>query len=183
MFSLGKIKVGSRIIYKNEPHEILEANHLKMGRGGAKLVCKLKNYLTQAIFDYTFHGEEKIEEAEIYFKSAQYLYSDEEWSYLMTTDTFEQLTAKIEPSNKIFLKEGEKVDLMIWGDQIIGVRIPKKVKLEVVYTEPGFKGDTVSSTLKQAELSTGAKIQVPLFIKTGDTIVVNTETNQYDSRS
>lgn len=182
MYNLGEIRPGFKIIFRDAPHEVVEANHLKMGRGGAKLVTKLRNLLNQSVYDYTFAGDERLEEANISYKAAQFLYSENNESFFMTNDDFETISLTLDSSRGKFLKEGEAVDLMFWKDSAIDVKIPKKVTLKITYTEPGFKGNTASSVLKPATTETGAQIMVPLFISSGDIIKVNTETGEYDSR-
>lgn len=182
MLSLNQVRVGSKIIFRNAPFEVTEANHLKMGRGGAKLVTKMRNLLTQAVIDYTFAGDEKIEEADIYYRAAQFLYKESGEAFFMTNDDFEQLSLHLAENKVKFLKEGESVDLMIWQGRLIDVKLPPKVDLQVTYTEPGFKGNTTSAAMKPATLETGAQINVPLFINAGDIVRINTETSLYDSR-
>lgn len=184
MYSLGEIRPGYKIIFRSAPHEVLEANHHKMGRGGAKLVTKLRNLLDQSVYDYTFAGDERLEEANINFRASQFLYREGNDAFFMTNDDFETLSIPLPETRTKFIKEGETVDLMLYQGRAIDVRLPKKVTLKVTYTEPGFKGNTTSSSInKPATLETGASIGVPLFIGVGDCIVVNTETGQYDSRS
>ncbi len=182
MISLGQVRSGTKILFRNLPHEVLEANHLKMGRGGAKLQTKLRNLVDGAIIDYTFAGDERLEEAEVRFQSAQYLYPENQTAVCMINDTFETIMAPVSDKQSKFLKEGHSVDLMLWQDQVIGLTIPKKVELEVSFAEPAIKGNTVNAPTKLATLETGAQVQVPMFIKTGDLIRVNTETGSYDSR-
>ena len=183
MIPLGQVKVGTKIIFRDAPFEIIESNHLKMGRGGAKLVTKMRNLLTQATIDYTFAGDEKLEEANLGYRAAQYLYRDNKEASFMAADDFETLALTLPENRTRFLSEGEKVDLLIWNNQPIDIKLPTKVTLEISYTEPGFKGNTASSTLKPATLATGAQITVPLFINIGDNIVVNTVTGEYVSRA
>lgn len=182
MLSLGQVKVGQKIIFRANPHEVLAANHLKMGRGGAKLVTKLRNLLDQTVYEYTFAGDERLEEADISYRHAQYLYNEGATAHCMANDDFSQFSLVVAKERLKFLKEGTPVDLMLWNNQAIDIMIPKKVELKVTYTEPGFKGDSTSATLKTAELESGASLQVPLFITIGDTVRVNTETGSYDSR-
>lgn len=183
MLSLGQVKSGNKIMFRDAPHEVVESNHHTMGRGGAKLVTKLRNLLTQSVIDYTFAGDEKLEEANLNYQNAQFLYREGGEAYFMTTDDFSTLSLILPESRTKFLKEGEAVDLLIWSERPIDVKLPNKTKLKVTYTEPGFKGNTASSTLKPATLETGAHITVPLFVNIGDEIVVNTTTGSYDSRS
>jgi len=183
MLSLSQVRIGSKILFRDAPHEVISAQPVQAGRGQAKLDTKLRNLLTQAIFEQTFQGNDRIEEAPLQYKIATYLYQDDSLAQAMLADNFEQVSVKLSPSRFNYLKEGEPIDLLFWRDQVIDVRSPKKVELEVTYTEPAEKGNTVNAALKPATLETGASVQVPLFIKTGDKIVVNTETGQYDSRA
>lgn len=183
MISLGQVRAGGRVVWRGEPHEIVEAKHLKVGRSGAKLVTKLRNLLTQAMVEYTFQGDEKFEEADIGYRSSQYLYSEDSTHYLMSNDNYEQFSLSLPKSRMRLLREGEAVDVLLWNGRVIDVKLPKKVELRVTYTEPGFKGDTSGSTTKPATVETGATVNVPLFINIGDSIRINTDTAAYDSRA
>ena len=182
MPSLSQVKIGSKILFRGVPHEVVSASHVQAGRGQAKLDTKLRSLLTQAIFEQTFQGNDRIEEASLQYKNATYLYQENSLAQAMLADTFEQVSVKLPAERFKYLKEGQQIDLLFWKDQVIDVRSPKKVELEVTYAEPAEKGNTVNAAMKMATLETGTAIQVPLFIKTGDKVVVNTETGQYDSR-
>ncbi|MBI4948176.1 elongation factor P [Candidatus Berkelbacteria bacterium] len=182
MLSLNQVRSGAKIIFRDAPHEVLEANHLKVGRGGAKLVTKMRNLLSGAVIDFTFAGDEKLESADLLYKSAQYLYAEGEKGFCMTNDDFETLELPITEREKKYLKEGESVDLITWQGRAIGINIPKKVTLKVTYTEPGFKGNTASAALKKATLETGATVMVPLFININDNITINTDSGDYCER-
>jgi elongation factor P len=183
VISLNQARVGSKIIFREAPYEVIDASHLKMGRGGAKLVTKLRNLLTQTVIDYTFAGDERLELADLVYRNAQFLYRENDQAFFMTNDDYETLSLALPEARTRFLKEGEAVDLLLWADKPIDIRQPAKVTLKVTYTEPGFKGNTTSSVLKPATLETGAIINVPLFVNIGDFIVVNTETAQYAERA
>lgn len=183
MLSLNQVRVGTKIIYKNAPYSVIEANHLKMGRGGAKLNTKMRNLLDGAVIDYTFAGEEKLEEANVSYQSAQFLYQENAEAFFMLNDTYEQISLKVRPDQTKFLKEGGAADLVLWQDRVIDLQVPKKVTLEVAYTEPAAKGNTVNAATKDATLETGAIVKVPMFIKTGDLVEVNTETGLYTARA
>lgn len=182
MISLNQVKTGTKIIFRDQPHEVLSANHLMVGRGGAKLQTKLRNLIDHSVYDYTFSGDERLDEAAISFRQAQYLYSEEDRSFFMANDNFAQFEVSLDESKKKYLTEGLGVDLLLWQEKVVGVRLPKKMTVKVDSTEPGVKGDTVSAATKKAVIESGAVIQVPLFIKVGDQVVINTETGRYDSR-
>lgn len=183
MLSLAQVKPGTKILFRDLPHEVVSANHIKAGRGQAKLDCKLRNLLNQSIFAQTFQGNDRVEEADLQYRNATYLYRQDTTAHVMISDTYEQLSVTLPSERYRFLKDGQVIDLLFWKDQVIDVRLPKKVELEITYTEPAEKGNTVNAALKPATLETGDKIQVPLFIKTGDKVIVNTESGSYDSRS
>ena len=170
-------------MFRDAPHEVISADHVRAGRGQAKLDTKLRNLVTQAIFSQTFQGNDRIEEASLQYKAATFLYRQGTNAQVMIADTFEQTSVKLSLERFKYLKEGGSVDLLFWRDEVIDVKSPKKVEFEITFAEPATAGNTVNAALKTASLETGATVQVPLFIKTGDKIIVNTETGQYDSRA
>jgi len=146
---------------------------------------KLRNLINGTIIEKTFAGAEKLEEAELETKKAQYLYHDQNSYYFMDSSSFEQFSLD---KNQLgdttrFLKESADVDIIYFDSKPINVNLPIKIALEITYTEPGFRGNTTSNVLKPATLETGAQIQVPIFIKTGDKIVIDTRTGEYVSRA
>jgi len=163
---------------------VLDYKHVKKGRGLATVRVKVKEVETGAIVEKTFSSNEKAETTDLSHKSAQYLYSDEEESYFMNSSDYSQFTLKndnIENELKYML-EGVTVKVMWLEEKPISIELPKKVTLEVVKTGPGILGDTASGATKEAELETGLTIQVPLFMKQGDKIIVNTERGSYVSK-
>ncbi len=185
MLSITDLKTGTAFEFENQPYTVLYSEHSKMGRGGAVLRSKIKNLLTGAIIDKTFKGSDSFGEVDLERKKAQYLYKDEETYNFMDSTTFEQFEIKGEKIgfSKDYLKEGQNIDVIYYKDEPINVELPIKLPLEITYTEPGFKGDSVSNTTKPATLETGAEINVPLFIKIGDKIIVDTRTGKYVERA
>lgn len=183
MLSLSQVKIGSKIMFRETPHEVISANPVRSGRGQAKLNTKLRNLLTEAIFSQTFQGNDRIEEASLGYKNATYLYRDGDSAQVMLSDNFEQTAVKLPKDRFKYLIEGQSVDLNFWRDRVIDVKLPKKVELAVSYTEPAEKGNTVNAALKPATLETGAEVLVPLFVRAGERVIINTETGQYDSRA
>lgn len=182
MISLNQVRAGTKIIFRTVPHQVIEANHLKVGRGGAKLQTKLRSLIDGSVIDHTFAGEERLEEANVTYRAAQYLYQEGSTAFFMLNDTYEQISLPASSDRTKFLTEGGVVDLIIWQEKVIDIQIPKKVSLAVSYTEPAAKGNTVNAASKEARLESGAVIKVPLFIKTGDHVEVNTETGLYSAR-
>ena len=184
MLSINDLKIGTKIIFNGEPMQVISAQHSKLGRGGGILRTRLKNLRDGTIIEYTFAGAEKIQSAELETKKAQFLYHDNDTFHFMDSGTFEQfiLTKNQIGNLSRFLKDGEPVDILYFNDEPINIQLPIKIKLQVTYTEPGFKGNTASTVTKPATLETGAQINVPLFIKENDIIVLDTRTGQYVER-
>ncbi len=163
---------------------IVEFLHVKPGKGGAFVRSKLKEITTGKVLDITWRAGEKVDDVRLERQKAQFLYSDEFFHFMML-DTYEQValpTETIGESQAGFLKEGLEVEMLLEGTTPIIVEMPNFVELEIVQTDPGVKGDTVSGGSKPATLETGAVVQVPLFIKEGERIKVDTRTAQYVSR-
>lgn len=183
---LGITDLKNNVIFKfdNNPYIVLSSEHSKQGRGGAIMRTRIKNLLNGAIISRTFKGSENFEEVQLERIKAQYLYADNKEFHFMNSQTFDQFTLDESclGENKNFLKEGQNIDVIVYENKPINIDMPIKIDLKVVYTEPGFKGNTQSATLKPAKLETGAEVQVPLFIKIGDIIKIDTRTGQYVER-
>lgn len=185
MLSINDLKIGTKILYNNAPHQVIYTEHSKLGRGGGILRTKIKNLISGTVIDKTFAGAEKVEQAELETKKAQYLYKDETNFYFMDPVSFEQFNLNTGQIGKLkdFLREGEEIDILYFDGQPINIQLPIKISLGVTYTEPGFKGNSASTITKPATLETGAQINVPLFIKQGDKIIIDTRTGQYVERA
>ncbi|ACM23129.1 MULTISPECIES: elongation factor P [Thermotoga] len=185
MIEVGDLKKGMFIIYDGEIYRVLEASKHFMGRGSGLVRTKLKNVKTGLVREVNFPSGEKVPEAELSFRKAQYLYRDGDHYYFMTLDDYEQHALSEEEIGdaKYYLVENMEVDLVFHEGVPIGVELPTTVELTVVETEPSFKGDTVSGGGKPAVLETGLKITVPYFIETGDKIKVDTRTGEYVGRA
>ncbi len=184
MISTSDFKNGMTILYENQLYKILYFQHVKPGKGGAFVRTKLKDLSTGAITDKTFRAGEKMEQAILETKKMQYLYRDEYYNF-MDTKTYEQtqLNDKLLEEQKDFLMENMEIMVVFHKGKPISIEIPLTIESKVIKTEPGVKGDTVSSSFKPAEIETGAKVMVPLFINTGDVIKIDTRTGEYITRS
>ena len=186
MLSISDLNVGVFVKYKGQPHQVIWQEHSKLGRGGAILRSKIKNLLTGTIIDLTFKGNEKIEEADMTRSRAQFIYKDDREFTFMNTQSFDQSSLSKDQVGRAgdFLKEGAEVDVLSWNGRPINISPPIKVDLKVAETEPAIRGNTAQGSVnKPAILETGAQIQVPIFVKTGDTIRLNTETGEYVERA
>jgi len=183
MISTSDFKNGLTIIYDGKLYKILYFQHVKPGKGGAFVRTKLKDLNSGAIIDKTFRAGEKMEQALLETKKMQYLYRDEYYN-LMDIKTFEQiqLNGDIIGESKDYLLENMELSVIFYKGKPISIELPVFIEAKVTKTEPGIKGDTVSSSFKPAEIETGAKLQVPLFISTGDIIKIDTRTGEYITR-
>ncbi|MGB4593895.1 MAG: elongation factor P [Coriobacteriia bacterium] len=182
--STSNFKNGMCIMYDNKMWIIVDFQHVKPGKGGAFVRTKLKELRSGRVVDITFRAGEKMDDVRIENKTLQYLYSDGSAYHFMDTASYEQfeLAADFVGETAKWLKENDEVQVMYAGGEMIGVEAPMFVELEVTETDPGFKGDTVQGGTKPATLETGAVVQVPMFINTGDVIKVDTRDGRYITR-
>jgi elongation factor P len=175
---------GLKIEYKGDPYEIIDFQHVKMGRGGAIVKTKMKNLKTGSIVEDTIRSGEKFPTPELEERKMQYLYMQDELYYFMDQETFEQVPlneAQLGDA-RLFLKENTEVKILNYKGSPLNVELPTFIELAVVKTDPGFKGDTASGGGKPAVLETGAVVRVPFHINEGDTIKVDTRTSEYIER-
>ena len=184
------IDVKRRTVFEldNTPYACMEAEvSTPTARGGQTLVrLKMRNLLTNAVFEKTFKAGEKFKEPDLQKVPASYLYSDGEGSHFLDQDNFETLTlpGDVVASALELLTEGTIVEMLKFNGNPIGLELPPFVELAVAFTEPGVRGDTSSgSVTKPATLETGFEIRVPLFIKEGEKVRVSTETRTFSSRA
>ena len=156
-------------------------------RGGQTLVrVKMRNLKTQAVFDKTFKAGDKFKEPDLTQVPASYLYSDSAGSHFMDQESFETLTLREEMLGNALdcLLDGQVAQILLFNGNVIGLQMPQQVELTVTYTEPGVRGDTASGNVtKPATIETGIEIRVPLYIKQGEKVRVNTETREFMGRA
>ena len=184
MYSPTDLKKNVLITLDGQPYKVVEYSQKVMGRGGSVVNLKIKNLITGALLPKTYHGNDKIEPAEVVNRKVQYLYSDGEKYYFMDPESFEQyeLYDEMVGDMKDFLKEGNEMDIQFYNGSPINLVLPKNIWLEVTYTETAVKGDTSTSVMKDATLETGVVVKVPAFIKQGDSVSIDTETYEYRGR-
>ncbi len=182
--SVSELRRGMAILYDGELYEIVEYEHSKRGRAGAVAKTKLKHLKTGKVLSVTFKGSENTESAFLETRQLQYLYHDGADYVFMDSERFDQfpLSGDALGEQAAFLIEGTTVQGLYYKDEMVKVAVPTFVELRVASTEPGVKGDTVSNVEKPATLETGAVVQVPLFVKEGDTLKVDTRTGRYVER-
>ncbi len=185
MISAGEFRNGVTFEMDGQVLQVVEFQHVKPGKGAAFVRVKMKNVITGAVTERSFNPTDKYEPAYVERKEMQYLYSDGDLYYFMDTETYEQL-----PINKStlgddfrFVTENMNVKVLSYKGSVFAVEPPLFVELEITETDPGFKGNTATNTLKPAVVETGATVQVPLFIEQGDKIKIDTRTGEYLERS
>lgn len=174
-------------IYKEEgaPFLVIRYEHVKSARSGATVKVKVRNLITDQVLLKSYVGSNRVEDADVRRQNVQYLYNDGVNFVFMDPDTYEQIPMSVDivGDNAMFLKEGEKVQVMYFEDSPVSIQLPASITFEITYTEPGFKGNTVSNAFKDATIENGTVIKVPPFIKVGDKVKINTETGDYVSKA
>jgi len=184
MISTSELKNGVYIKLDGEIYQVTEFLHVKPGKGPAFVRTKIKNISTGQALDRTFKTNEKIEDVYVEKQVMQYLYKDGDKYNFMNNDSYEQIEIHSSQLGDVpkYLTDGVNVQIAMNNGAVISVELPAAVVLEVVETDPGMRGDTVSGGSKPATLETGAVVQVPLFINIGDKIKIDTRTGQYLER-
>ncbi|NLL70130.1 MAG: elongation factor P [Epulopiscium sp.] len=184
MISAGEFRNGVTIEYEGEIYTVIEFQHVKPGKGAAFVRTKLRNLKTGTTIEKTFRPTEKMPKAHIERKDMQYLYSDGELFHFMDVETYDQIALNKEQlgDSLTFVKENDMVKILSHKGIVFGIEPPLFVELEIIETEPGFKGDTATGATKPATVETGAIVQVPLFIEIGEKIKIDTRTGEYLSR-
>lgn len=185
MATTSDIRKGMCLEMNNDTYIIIEFQHVKPGKGNAFVRTKIKSLTTGKVLDHTFSAGHKVDDVRVERRQYQFLYEADEQLHLMNQETYEQINFDKELlSGFEFLKEGEICDALFHADKeiLLAVEMPQYVELEITYVEPGVKGDTATNTLTPAEVETGATVRVPLFIKKGDLIKVETESGNYMER-
>ena len=184
VYSAGDFRNGTTFEMEGNVYRIVEFQHVKPGKGSAFVRTKLKNVITGATLEKTFNPSDKFPAAEIEKKTMQYLYNDGGLYYFMDNETYEQLPLNKEQlgDSLKYIKENMSVKILSFKGKVFSVEPPMFVELEVTYTEPGFSGNTTTTSGKPATLENGYEISVPLFINIGDVIKIDTRTGEYMER-
>ena len=176
----GDLKNGTTFEYDGNVFRVTEFQHVKPGKGPAFFRTKLRNVMTKALIEKTFNPAEKVETVEIEQKEMQYLYTDGDLYYLMDNNTYEQMGLTKEQMGDAleFIQENMNVTIVLYKGKVIEVLPPTFVELVVEYTEPGFSGNTATTSGKPARMENGLEISVPLFIEIGEKLKIDTRTKK-----
>ena len=184
VYSAGDFRNGTTIEMDGNVFKVVEFQHVKPGKGSAFVRTKLKNVISGAVIEKTFNPSEKYPGAEIEKRDMQYLYEDGGLYYFMDNETYEQIPLNEEQIGDAlkFMKENMDMKILSYKGKVFAVEPPMFVELEVTYTEPGFSGNTTTTSGKPAKLENGLEISVPLFVEIGDKLRIDTRTGEYMER-
>lgn len=185
MLTHTNLKRGIKIILEGEPYEILEASPLKMAQRRVIIQTKIKNLITSSVFEKNFHQGDVFEEAELQKFDAKFLYSHRGRYFfceaLNPAKRFDLGEEQIGNTAK-YLKTNQIIEGIVFDEKVVNISLPIKIQLAVKEAPPGVRGDRAQGGTKSVILESGAKVNVPLFIETGDIIEINTETGEYVRR-
>ncbi len=184
MIDVNDLRKGVIFEYDGSLYRVLEYTHHKPGRGNAIIRIKMRNIRTGSTIEKTFNSGDRVQDIRLDYQNVQYLYNDGDVYYFMDAETFEQPAV---PSSLIgdyagFLKEGMDVKLTFYQSEALDIELPTSVDLKVVRAEAAVRGDTATGVTKKVEVETGATVDVPMFVKEGDVIRVDTRTGSYVTR-
>ena len=185
MINVNDIKNGLTIKIDNNLFQVVDFQHVKPGKGSAFVRTKLKNLRTGTTVETTYNTNVKLETARIEKQNMQFLYSQGDEYCFMNMETYDQVELKKEQLGEDykFLKENLEVIISFYEGEVLGMILPDKIEYLITKSEPGVKGNTTSTAMKDAELETGMVIKVPMFIEEGETILVSTADGKYVSRA
>ena len=184
MYDTSDIRKGLKVLMDGNPYTIVEFQFVKPGKGAAFTRTKFKNLLTGSVIEKNIRSGEKLEPANVEEREMQYLYSDGSDFVFMDEATYEQTTVSgdIVGDSSDLLLDNLKVTVLFFNDRAVDITLPTFIRLRVVETEPGARGDTTGNVTKPAKLETGAEVQVPLFINQGDLLKIDTRERKYVER-
>jgi elongation factor P len=185
MIDTGDLRKGLTIEMDGTLYNIVDWEHIKMGRGGAKVRIKLRDVRAGHITEQTYDAGAKFQRARVERQPAQFLYADGDILYFMNKETFDQLAINRDRVGDAaqFLKENDDCQVLTYGEEAISVELPAAVVLTVSETDPWIKGDTAQGGTKPAKLETGLVVNVPLFVNSGDKVKVDTRSGAYLERA
>jgi len=184
MIPVNELRSGACFQADGHPYRVIEYKHVKMGRGNANIKIKARNLKNGSVLERSYLSGSRVEDIDVIRNKVQYLYSDTSKAYFMDPKSFEQFEIVLETLGDTvhFVIEGMELELLKWEEQILGAELPNSVILTVSETGPSERGDSAGSVTKPAVLETGYSIHVPMFIKNGDQVKVDTRTGTYIER-
>ncbi len=184
MYETSDIRKGLKVLMDGHPYTVVEFQFVKPGKGSAFTRTKFKNLLTGGVIEKNIRSGEKLEPANVEEREMQYLYQDGGDFVFMDQSSYEQVQvgSDILGDSADMMMDSLPCMVMFFNERAVGVTLPNFIEVEITHTEPGARGDTSGNVTKPATVSTGAEINVPLFINQGDTVRVDTRTKEYVER-
>lgn len=185
MASVNEINKESVLMFKEEPHIVVEFQHVNPGKGGSFVRTRLKNARTGKVVDNTYRAAESVDFVDLERRNLQYTYNDAKNWYFMDQSTFEEIfiPKEVLAEKANYLKEGQEISGFFYEGACLNVVLPKKMVLKVTEAFDAVRGDSSGNITKEVTLETGYKIKAPMFIKEGDLISINTDTGEYVERA
>ena len=185
MLSANEVRNGMILDMDGDRMQVIEARHQKIGRGGAKLNVRLRNLATGSTTDRSFSATRRFARIRTATRPVQYLYSDGMGYHFMDMEIYDEvvLSKEMLGPNVNYLVPELMIDLTTDGDAVLSFQLPSTVQLKIVASDPGHRGDTATGSTKPAQLETGLTVQVPLFISSGEVVVISTSSGQYVERA
>jgi elongation factor P len=184
MINATDLKNGVTFLHEGKPFRVIKYSLIKMGRGGATVKVNVRNLESGSVYELSFSSNAKLEEVTTNKKKLQYLYKDGQVAYFMDS-SFNQveIPLRIIKDQIPYVKEGSNVDILFWEDQPLSFELPPKVTLTVTDTDPGVKGNSASNIYKSATLENGILVKVPLFVREGEKVIIDSRTGEYVGRA
>jgi len=184
MIDVNELRKGVTFVLDGQLLKVLEYSHHKPGRGNATIKIKARNLRSGANIEKTFQSGDRVPDAQLDYHNVSYLYSDGDFYHFMDGETFEQpaISGDILGESAGYLKEGMECKLTFYENEPIDIELPTSVDLKVITAEVAVRGDTATGVTKRVKVETGVSVQVPNFVKEGDTIKVDTRTGEYLTR-
>lgn len=184
MISVTDLRAGTTFEDQGQVFQVLSYEHIKMGRGSANIKVKVRNVRSGSTIEKSFINGAKVQNLQINKRQLQYMYKDDSFVYFMDPITYEQaqVPLKIMPESSIYLKEGETFAINYLGDEPLSLDLPPKMEFTIIETGPNIKGNTASNIYKDAVLENDIRTKVPLFMKVGDRVRIDTRTGAYTEK-
>lgn len=184
MIGVTELRAGTIFEEDGNLYQVLSYEHIKMGRGSANIKVKVRNIRQGSTTEKGFTNGARVNDVQVFKKDVQYLYSDSDSAYFMDPKSFEQIaiSLKLIGTDNSYLKESETYNISVLGNEPLALNLPPKMDFIITEAAPGVKGNTASNIYKDATLDNGLNVRVPLFIKAGDKVRIDTRTGEYSQK-
>ena len=181
---VSELKKNAKLEIDGQPWVVTDFQFVKPGKGQGLYKCKIRNMITGAVIDRTWRSGERLEAADVESRQYQYLFKTDDGFTFMDNESYDQIELRPElvGDDASFLMDNLPVDILFYNGRAVGLTLPSHVTMEVIDAEPGVKGDTATNVTKAATLQTGYQVQVPIFIRVGDRLKIDTRDGRYIER-